>query len=143
MKRSVTTRKNSVSDYWIDDNDILSLIRTLKAGIKYAVFIGIANNSPFTLSEWTDFLHLSDRTMQRYKSQKKTFDPVQSEKILEIALLYKLGIDVFGNKQKFNSWLETDNLALGRAKPKSLLDNSFGIGLLHDELMRIEHGVLA
>ena len=50
---------------------------------------------------------------------------------------------VFGGSTGFNTWLDTESLALGRVKTKSLLDSSFGIGLLKDELGRIEHGVLA
>ena len=74
---------------------------------------------------------------------KSLSDEIQSEKILEIVLIYKKGIDVFGNAEKFNSWLETENLALGKNKPKSFLDSSFGINLLKDELTRIEYGILA
>ena len=58
-------------------------------------------------------------------------------------LIYKLGVNVFGDKEKFISWSETKNLALGGVKPKELLDNTFGISLLKDELTRIEHGILA
>jgi putative toxin-antitoxin system antitoxin component (TIGR02293 family) len=81
--------------------------------------------------------------MQRHKREKKSFDPIYSDKILQITLLYNSGMEVFGDKGKFNTWLETQNLALGGIKPKELLDNTFGIGLLKDELTRIEHGVLA
>jgi putative toxin-antitoxin system antitoxin component (TIGR02293 family) len=81
--------------------------------------------------------------MQRYRFEKRTFDPLQSEKIIEIALFYNKGVEVFGTTDKFNAWLETDNLALGSLKPKTLLDNSFGIGILRDELSAIEYGILA
>jgi putative toxin-antitoxin system antitoxin component (TIGR02293 family) len=81
--------------------------------------------------------------MQRYRNEKRTFDPLQSEKIIEIALLYNKGVEVFGSAEKLNTWLETNNLALGDIKPKSLLDNTFGISILKDELIAIEHGVLA
>jgi putative toxin-antitoxin system antitoxin component (TIGR02293 family) len=127
----------------VDDKDIMFLIDAVRHGIKYKFFVNIAKSSPFSLYEWSNFLHLSERSMQRYKKEKRTFDSLQSEKILQIAILYKMGIDVFGNKEKFNSWLKTENLALGKIKPKELLDNTFGINLLHDELTRIEHGVLA
>ena len=80
--------------------------------------------------------------MQRYQKEKKTFDPLYSEKILEILLLTRLGIEVFGNSEKFTSWLETKNMVLGSKKPKEFLDNTFGISLLKDELTRIEHGIL-
>ncbi len=127
----------------IEDKNVFSLIDIVRKGVKFPLFMGFANKSPFSLSEWSVFLHLSERTMQRYQKEKRTFDPLQSERILEIILLYKKGIEVFGNADQFNSWLDTDNLALGKIKPKMLFDNSFGINHLKDELTRIEFGVLA
>jgi putative toxin-antitoxin system antitoxin component (TIGR02293 family) len=127
----------------VDDKDIISLIQMIRKGIEFTFFIRLAEKSPFSLHEWSNFLHISERTMQRYKREKKSFDPIYSERILEITLLYKQGIDVFGGNEKFNNWLESKNLALGGTKPKELLDTTFGINLLKDELTRIEHGVLA
>lgn len=127
----------------VDDRDVFSIIKAIKKGIRYKDFFSIAQNSPFTLTEWSGFLNISERTMQRYKKERKSFDADSSEKIIEITLLYNYGIEVFGNKEKFNNWLETKNLALGGITPKELLDNTFGINLLKDELTRIEYGVLA
>jgi putative toxin-antitoxin system antitoxin component (TIGR02293 family) len=142
MAKTINILDQKISYNSVDNKDILFLIDTVRQGIKFALFMGIANKSPFSLDEWSNFLHLSERTMQRYKKEKRTFDSLQSEKILQITLLYRMGIDVFGNKEKFNSWLKTENLALGKIKPKELLDNVFGINLLKDELTRIEHGIL-
>ena len=127
----------------IDDKDIFFLIKTIRKGIKYSSFMLFIEDSPFSLIEWSGFLHLSERTMQRYKKESKLFDPIYSEKIVEIMLLYKFGVEVFGSKEKFNNWIETKNLSLGGIKPKELLDNTFGIGLIKDELTRIEYGILA
>ena len=127
----------------IDDINTMSLVKMVRNGIGFATFDKFANRSPFSLSDWSGFLHLSERTMQRYRSENKTFDTLQSEKIVEIALLYNKGIEVFGSADKLNTWLETDNLALGKIKPKMLMDNSFGINMLKDELTAIEYGILA
>jgi putative toxin-antitoxin system antitoxin component (TIGR02293 family) len=127
----------------VDDKNILKLIEMVRHGIKFSSFVELVKSSPFNINEWSNFLHLSDRTMQRYKKEKATFGNIHSEKILQITLLFKYGVEVFGDKKKFNTWLETDNLALGKIKPKELLDNSFGIEMIKDELTRIEHGVLA
>ncbi|ARS35032.1 type II RES/Xre toxin-antitoxin system antitoxin [Pontibacter actiniarum] len=134
---------NSLTYKLIDDKDVFMLISTVREGIKYSLFQSIADVIPFNLTEWSNFLHLSERTFQRYKKEKRTFDPLHSEKILEITLIYNKGIDVFGDPANFDAWLNAKNVALGGVKPKELLDSTFGIGLLRDELTRIEHGVLA
>jgi len=143
MKTALDIFDHSISLESVDDRKILELIEAIRKGLNFSVFTKLADISPFTSLEWSNYLHLSERTMQRYKKEKKSFDSLQSERILQIALLNKLGVEVFGSQQKYNHWLETDNLALGRIKPKELLDNSFGISLLKDELTRIEYGVLA
>lgn len=126
----------------MDDKSTRSLIETAREGIPFTQFLNIATASPFSLTEWSDFIHVSERTMQRYKKEKRTFDVLQSEKILHITLLFNTGAEVFGNSEKFNTWLKSDNLVL-HCKPKDLLDSTFGIGMLRDELTRIEHGILA
>ena len=122
---------------------ILQIIQSVKNGFQYDFFIRLVEKIPFTLNEWSHFLHLSERTMQRYKKEEKTFDPIYSERIMEISMLYNYGIEVFGNNDHFDTWLQSKNIALGGFIPKELLDTTFGITLVKDELTRIEHGVLS
>lgn len=119
------------------------LMQWVRGGIDFDMFQTMVSKFPFTSEEWSQFLHLSERTIQRYKKEEKKFDSLQSEKILQISLLYQRGVEIFGDKNNFNSWLSANNIALGNVKPKELLDNAFGIALLEEELTRIEHGVLA
>lgn len=119
------------------------LMQWVRGGIDFDMFQTMVSKFPFTSEEWSQFLHLSERTIQRYKKEEKNFDSLQSEKILQISLLYQRGVEIFGDKNNFNSWLSANNIALGNVKPKELLDNAFGIALLEEELTRIEHGVLA
>jgi putative toxin-antitoxin system antitoxin component (TIGR02293 family) len=60
-----------------------------------------------------------------------------------LVMLYEYGIEVFGDRDNFNIWLNSRSIALGGRSPKELLDTKFGIDLVKDELGRIEHGVLA
>lgn len=119
------------------------LMQWVRGGIDFDMFQNMASKFPFTIEEWSQFLHLSERTIQRYKKEEKNFDSLQSEKILQISLLYQRGVEIFGDKDNFNSWLSANNIALGNVKPKELLDNAFGIALLDEELTRIEHGIFA
>ena len=54
----------------------------------------------------------------------KTF---HSEKIIEIAEVTKVGLDVFGNVEKLKLWLDTPSYALGKLKQIELLKYSYGI----------------
>ncbi len=127
----------------IETSDIHLIINVVRKGVGFDFFMDIVEEGPFSLHEWSAFLHLSGRTIQRYRKEKRRFDALQSERILQLAIMYKKGLSVFGNKQKFDSWLVSENIALGGVKPKSLLDNIFGINLLEEELTRIEQGILA
>lgn len=123
--------------------DTSSIIRTVREGIAFDFFRSLTSFIPFSTEDWSRILHLTERSLQRYKKENKTFDSLQSEKILQVMLLYKKGITVFGTKALFDQWLDTLSPALGHIKPKDLLDSTFGIEMIQDELTRIEHGVLA
>ncbi len=127
----------------VGDMDVFYLMRVARKGLEYSHFASLTKSFPFSMSDWSEFLHLSERTIQRYAKEAKAFDPVSSEKIIEITLLYKEGVEVFGHQKKFDSWLSSQIVALGGAAPRELLDSTIGIQLIRNELMRIEHGVLA
>ncbi|MCA1752655.1 MAG: DUF2384 domain-containing protein [Flavobacteriales bacterium] len=124
-------------------SDLHDLIHRVRGGISFPLFSKIAELVPFTWPEWSSFLHLSERSLQRYKKDRKSFDALQSEKIIEISSVYQRGIEVFGSRPKFDAWLSTPCVALGGPAPKSFLDSTFGIRLIRDELGRIEHGIPA
>jgi putative toxin-antitoxin system antitoxin component (TIGR02293 family) len=127
----------------IDDRDILFLVKKSREGIKYSAFNNLQKDIPLKSEDWSRILHLSERTLQRYKKEKINFSPIYSERIIEVQLLFNKGVEVFGNAEKFYNWLNSKSIALGGVNPVSLLDNTFGIMMLKDELTRIEHGVLA
>ncbi|WP_299287836.1 antitoxin Xre/MbcA/ParS toxin-binding domain-containing protein [uncultured Mucilaginibacter sp.] len=127
----------------VDDKGSLFLINAIRQGIGYSFFDSMLQNIPFSFSEWSAYLNLSERTLQRYKKENKPFQAGYAERILEIRLLYKYGVEVFEVQENFDTWLNTKSIALGGVKPKDLLDTTFGINLVRDELTRIEHGVLA
>ncbi len=124
-------------------DDTIELIRLTRKGVEYSLFNSIVTATPYSIKDWSSFLHLTERTLQRYKKEDRSFEQPYSERILEIAQLQKRGIEVFGNADYFNQWQDSNIVALGGVKPKTFLDSSFGILILNEELTRIEHGVLA
>lgn len=127
----------------LDNKDVFMLIKSTREGIEYDTFDKLSGRFPLNNSDWSRILSLSERTMQRYKREKKRFDPIHSERLLLIMLLFKKGVDVFENSDNFIKWLNSENISLGGVKPINILDNTFGVNLIKDELTRIEHGVLA
>jgi len=128
---------------FIEDDDDTNLVSMAREGVSYYRLTKLSEYIQLGLQEWADYLHLSQRTMQRYKKEGKTFDPIYSEKIIIIEMLYKKGINVFGIKDNFYTWMDTVSVALGGVKPKDMLDTNFGITMVYDELGRIEHGIFA
>lgn len=127
----------------IENAGLSNFLSFIKNGVKFPAFLKFVKTTPFTLTEWSMFLHISERTLQRYQKEKKSFDTLQSEKILEIAILYKKGVEVFGNSTLFDNWLMQPSIALGNKTPKSFLDTTMGIQFIKEELHKIEHGILA
>ena len=129
--------------YKFIEDDEINLANVVRDGLSYNYFSTLSDRIQVGVQEWADYLHISERTIQRYKKEGKVFDPIYSEKIILVELLYKKGIDVFGIEENFYTWMDTKSVALGGVKPKDMLDTSFGLTMVNDELGRIEHGIFA
>jgi putative toxin-antitoxin system antitoxin component (TIGR02293 family) len=121
----------------------LLVINIIQQGIPYSLFNIVQEYTPFEMEDWLIFLDISSKTLMRYKENEKTFKPIQSEKIIEMAEITHTGLEVFGNMDKFKLWLNTPNFSLGKSKPMDLLKNSYGKDLVLTELTHINHGILA
>ncbi|WP_426669112.1 type II RES/Xre toxin-antitoxin system antitoxin [Mucilaginibacter sp. McL0603] len=133
----------AVKKYKLPEEDSVAMVNMLREGVEFTYLNSISDRINFTLEDWSSYLHLSERTIQRYKKEKKPFDTIYSEKIVQIDLLYKRGVEVFGNEDNFHTWMATKSIPLGNIKPKELLDTTYGINLVADELGRVEHGIFA
>jgi putative toxin-antitoxin system antitoxin component (TIGR02293 family) len=127
----------------LENSDILKLIDVTREGIDYKTFHEFTVSFPLNISTWSKILNMSERTIQRNRRENKRLDPIHSEKLLLIILLFNKGVSVFGNTSNFLAWINSKSIPLGGVKPIDLLDNSFGINMVKDELIKIEHGVLA
>ena len=126
-----------------DDKNFYRLIDATRNGLPYKSLQTAKVIMPFSSQEWARMLHISKRSIDRLKKEKRKLSTTQSEKLIEVTLLYDYGVDVFGSSEKFTKWLDRSNLALGGVAPKSLLDTNQGIKAVKTELSRIEYGVLA
>jgi len=125
------------------EESFLRLVHVSRTGLSYEKFILAINAFDFSKKVLAQILHLSERTLERIHKEKKRLSTPQTERILELSLLFEKGWAVFGNKITFRKWLDRDYIPYGRISPISLLDTSQGIRAVHDALGRIEHGILA
>jgi putative toxin-antitoxin system antitoxin component (TIGR02293 family) len=119
------------------------MIFVIREGVPYSLFNLIQDLTPFTEANWADFLDISTKSLHRYKQTSKSFKSIQSEKIIEMAEVTNVGLDVFGDMEKFKLWLQTPNFSLGSIKPIELLKDSYGKELVISELTRINYGILS
>jgi putative toxin-antitoxin system antitoxin component (TIGR02293 family) len=121
----------------------LMIVHIIRDGVPYSLFAKIQDYTPFSEKDWSDFLDISAKSLQRYKQSPRKFKSIQSEKIIEMAEVTNIGLDVFGDMGKFKLWLNTPNFALGNLRPIDLLRDSYGKEMVIGELTRINYGILA
>jgi putative toxin-antitoxin system antitoxin component (TIGR02293 family) len=117
--------------------DLLQLTRN---GLKLSSVINVAQFLNITLDKMADILHISSRTVQR-KKDSDVLSSYSSEQAIEVAEVIAKGLEVFQNREVFNTWMQSEIAALNYQKPLDLLDTSFGTKLILQVLGRIEHGV--
>lgn len=109
----------------------------------YKEFKKISDKVPFTLQEWSELLHISERTLHRYAKANSSFPFSVTDRIVQIDKVIHRGIEVFGNLDKFITWLRSDPYMLeGRLSLQSLRSIE-GINMVLTQLGRIEHGLFA
>ncbi len=134
---------NGEFDNWDDESLRFEMIKLVRKGIAYQDFLAFFRHNPFTDKEWSEYLGISTRTLDRYKLGQKNFPAKQSERIIEIKRLMNYGISVFEDYANFMAWMEASNIPLGGTAPKDILDTTIGVNMVYDQLGRIEHGILA
>jgi putative toxin-antitoxin system antitoxin component (TIGR02293 family) len=122
-----------------NENDFIDIIRS---GIPRRVMDTMMSVADISLTEMASIVHTSDRTLRRYGPGQK-LSQEQSERMIELARLYTRGEEVFGTLIDFRQWMSTSLLPFGNKKPKEFLDTSLGIGMIMEELGRIQYGVFA
>lgn len=119
---------------WLEEP--LDRVETFRNGLGKSALDNLKELSGLDYNTLAGALGISTKTLQR----KEVFDTIQSEKIYELAELYALGINYFG-QDGFRRWMERPLFSLGNRKPIELIDVSAGIALLKTEIMRMQHGI--
>jgi len=120
----------------------LDIIEAIRKGLKRETVDYVARVLEVNASEMSRFLHVSPRTLHRYKPGE-VLSPDTSDHLVQVYRVYMRALDVFTDDKKALRWLKYPSLALGNISPFELLDTSAGVEMVLDELGRIEHGIFA
>lgn len=117
--------------------------RKMSNNLSFTDFKKIALKTDLTQKEWSDILHISERTLQRYSKDNSSFSFSVADRIFQIKKVFDRGQEVFGSYQRFNQWLrESPSMPEGRLTINSLASFD-GINDVLTQIGRIEHGILA
>lgn len=111
------------------------------ADFPYSKFAKIAARVPFTQKEWASILHLSEKTLQRYSKDNKSFEGIYVDRILQLEQLIEMGLETFIDAETLYRWLKREKKVLGHVLNFESLYSSQGIQDVTDEIGRIQYGV--
>ena len=117
------------------------LMKLVESGIPKATIRYLANSMGIEAKALIEYLPVTNRNLQRYQ-ETDLLNDVISDHIIALAELVEYGESVLG-KERFRHWIQNPILALGNQTPISFLRTHKGIGIIRDELMRIDFGVFA
>jgi len=123
----------------ISDIEVLNLLKTQTIDWHYiAVIKEFIDLKDDLISDW---LNVSVKTFRNYKANKNLILKENTQEHLVLLLsLFKHGIEVFGSKDNFYKWLNTENFYLDNDYPIHYLKTISGIRLISDRLTGIEYG---
>jgi putative toxin-antitoxin system antitoxin component (TIGR02293 family) len=146
MKKPIKKYKTSEEELHMVHEPLVEMrsIKKLPAAVAdfpYKKFKKIADMMPFTPAEWASILHLSERTLQRYAKDNKSFEGIYVDRILHVENLIEMGLETFNSPDAFYEWLKKPKEVNGYELDLNALSHSQGIQELYDQLGRIQHGI--
>lgn len=130
LEEAVKFLSSQASDEFYDGNEFNQLKKYIRRGRLYdkeSINIILQNVS---------------QNSQKANILGKTIE--ESQKNIKRIIIYSEGIELFGDIQKFESWLNRESRALGNIQPKSLLNESLDdMKKLQREIGAINYGVFA
>lgn len=90
-----------------------------------------------------ELLGVSQKTLSRARASNARLDPVATDRLLRVARIGALAIEVLEDDGRGRGWLKRPQIGLGGRTPLSLLTTDLGCGEVERLLLRIEHGVYA
>ena len=121
----------------------VDFMQASQAGVSVKVVQAIQGRMGFTNKEVSQFLDISESTLQRYYRAGETIKRDEAEKAYQVARVIARGLEVFENDGDFRAWLLANNVALGGVRPIDWMGSAIGREQLLDLLVSIEYGMFS
>jgi putative toxin-antitoxin system antitoxin component (TIGR02293 family) len=123
---------------YLSNVEVLSFIDQGNINSRYLLILQhLTSISDEIVSSW---LNINLKTYRTYKKSEVALKEDVQEHTLFLLALMKHGIDIFGDKENFSRWLDTENFFFDKRKPMAFLNTISGIKFIHDRLTGIEYG---
>jgi putative toxin-antitoxin system antitoxin component (TIGR02293 family) len=137
---------NLLNDYAVPYNSYfqspIARLGAIKEGLQPTSITDLLRFTGATQIDIAKWLDVTEPTLRKHIQNSKGLNPGLSEHIIQLFELFNKGIDTFGSLPEFKNWLKSYNPGID-AIPFDLLDTITGIGIVLNELIRIDYGVTA
>ncbi|MCO6499349.1 MAG: DUF2384 domain-containing protein [Vicingus serpentipes] len=126
----------------IDNSSILNIIQSTQRKANYRIYFtilkSITEEDDKEISKW---LYISEKTFRNYKTLETSNSKKNlMERIIMIIALFKHGLEVFGNHDKFKNWLYNPNYHFNNKAPITYIDTFSGLKFIDNKLTGMEYG---
>jgi putative toxin-antitoxin system antitoxin component (TIGR02293 family) len=124
---------------WENCADRFDVINNIREGIPREAVNLVLEKTSISRNQLSHILHISTRQLNRYEHDER-LSAEQSGFLYEFSRIYVRGLDIFGDKETFEKWLQRPQMALGEQGPLNLLDTTEGSRVVNDLLSQVEYG---
>jgi len=115
-------------------------VGVIRHGLSANLARSLGQTFDISVGELSKVLLVSESTLTRKSRDNALLDPSTTERVLRIAAITALAIEVFEDEAKATAWMKRDNVALGGQAPLSLCDNDISAAQVRRVLRAIEYG---
>ena len=120
----------------------IAKLDAIKKGLGRSALSDLLEITGATQADVSKWLDITEPTLRKHIQNTKELNIGLSEHIIQLFELFDKGLDTFGSLSEFKSWLKHYNIGID-ATPFDILDTITGIGIVMNELIRIDYGATA
>lgn len=145
--RTGGTKGRVAGDFWVRVGNLLDQKVRSDADVVKLVVGGLPARSMTRLSSkvvGAGALVAPDTTIRRRLKDETRFSTSESERMVRLARVYSLAVEVFGDEDRANSWLQRRLEYVpgeGAQSPLEVSVTDPGARLVEDLLLRTQHGI--